>query len=229
MKRSIFYLPFLSMAILLSGCYKEPIASFDISASSIEVDESVTFTNTSQEMERCEWLFGDGDQSTQANPSHTYTDPGTYEVTLRVFSKKDMKVDIATNNITVIQPTILIVNVYDYDYEEPLDNALVSIYDVEEDFYNLETGLADATTDANGQAAFKYVPGGKIYVSVFREEYEESGYYYFYCNWFTALNGNTFNTMVQTNKINEVDIYARLAYIESGRVADARISAAPAP
>ncbi len=224
MKNLAVYTSILLLLVILSGCYKEPMASFTMSASSVEVDEPVSFENTSVEMDRCEWLFGDGAQSTQASPSHTYTDPGTYEVVLRVFSKNDMKADIASTNITVIQPTILIVNVYDYDYEEALDDALVSIFDSENDFFEQSNPLAEATTGLSGQVIFEDVPGGKIYISVFREEYEEEGYYYFYSNWFISLNGNTFNTQVTTNKINEVDIYARLGYIPSSRIAGDRLA-----
>lgn len=36
-----------------------------------------------------QWSFGDGGSSTQANPSHTYTTPGTYDVTLTVHSGPD--------------------------------------------------------------------------------------------------------------------------------------------
>jgi PKD repeat protein len=95
------------LALLLSGCYKDPTASFTMSSSTIKAGGSVTCTNTSAAMNRCEWLFGDGKQSQEINPVHIYTEPGTYQVTLRVFSKKDMKADIATAALTVIQPTTL--------------------------------------------------------------------------------------------------------------------------
>ena len=33
--------------------------------------------------------FGDGTTSTQENPTHTYTDQGVYDVTLKVFTNID--------------------------------------------------------------------------------------------------------------------------------------------
>ncbi len=42
----------------------------------------VTFTNTSLNATDYTWYFGDGDSSTTANTQHTYTNPGTYTVTL---------------------------------------------------------------------------------------------------------------------------------------------------
>ena len=41
-----------------------------------------TFTYTSNNADTYEWMFGDGNTSTDENPNHTYTDVGTYTVTL---------------------------------------------------------------------------------------------------------------------------------------------------
>ncbi|GJM33752.1 MAG: hypothetical protein DHS20C18_27530 [Saprospiraceae bacterium] len=40
------------------------------------------FTNNSVNADSYQWLFGDSQESTQESPSHTYTMPGVYEVTL---------------------------------------------------------------------------------------------------------------------------------------------------
>jgi uncharacterized repeat protein (TIGR01451 family)/CSLREA domain-containing protein len=46
---------------------------------------TVNFNNTSQgNILSSSWAFGDGGSSAQANPSHTFTQPGTYTVTLTV-------------------------------------------------------------------------------------------------------------------------------------------------
>ncbi len=49
-----------------------------------------------------QWSFGDGDTSTQANPSHVYTTPGTYTVTLEV---TDANGDQATDTSDVVVTT----------------------------------------------------------------------------------------------------------------------------
>lgn len=47
------------------------------------VDElTVTFNNTTQNATGYEWDFGDGNTSNDENPEHTYSQDGTYEVTL---------------------------------------------------------------------------------------------------------------------------------------------------
>ena len=43
---------------------------------------TVNFTNTSVGAVSYEWIFGDGNTSTQINPTHTYTSTGNYSVTL---------------------------------------------------------------------------------------------------------------------------------------------------
>jgi PKD repeat protein len=60
-----------------------PQAQFDISCQ----DLRCTFTDQSQDdgsIESWHWDFGDGDTSTQRNPSHTYESEGQYDVVLTV-------------------------------------------------------------------------------------------------------------------------------------------------
>ena len=95
-----FVFVILSM-IFLSGCEKEPIASFTVSKSSIELGESVTFTNTSADADHYEWEFGDNGTSKEENPSHTYTYTGTFEVSLMAYSEKEKRADVAFQTITV--------------------------------------------------------------------------------------------------------------------------------
>jgi PKD repeat protein len=220
MKKNGTSLIFIAMLLMLSGCYKDPQAQFTMSASSIEVGESVNFLNTSMDMDRCEWIFGDGGQSTETNPSHSYTDPGAYQVTLRVFSKQDMKADQRTDVVTVIQPTYLNITVYDYESNDPLSGATVVLYTTEDDFYSDTNSIVEGETSSSGLVSFKNVPAMKIYISVYKYAYEQNSYTYFYSNWFINLDGNTYNTMVEANQINGLDIYARLGYTSSsGRLA----------
>lgn len=57
-----------------------PVAGF----TSVVNQSTVTFTNTSQNGSTFLWNFGDNTTSTLENPVHTYTDPGTYTVSLAV-------------------------------------------------------------------------------------------------------------------------------------------------
>ncbi len=55
-----------------------PISSFE----TVQSLSTVLFTNTSEYATSYNWDFGDGTFSSQVNPSHTYTSPGAFEVTL---------------------------------------------------------------------------------------------------------------------------------------------------
>ncbi|MCS7074984.1 MAG: PKD domain-containing protein, partial [Bacteroidia bacterium] len=59
-----------------------PDANFTSQPSSGCGSVTVQFTNSSTNADSYIWYFGDGDSSTAVNPSHTYTSPGTYHVTL---------------------------------------------------------------------------------------------------------------------------------------------------
>ncbi|MEO0473604.1 MAG: PKD domain-containing protein, partial [Bacteroidota bacterium] len=59
-----------------------PVAAFSASPTFGCPDLTVNFTNSSVDANDYFWDFGDGSVSTAANPSHTYTAPGQYDVML---------------------------------------------------------------------------------------------------------------------------------------------------
>ena len=59
----------------------------------------VAFINTSTVSDEYLWNFGDGETSTQANPTHTYNQPGTYTVTLT--ATNDLGSSIKTDTVVV--------------------------------------------------------------------------------------------------------------------------------
>lgn len=50
-------------------------------------ENRVVFTNTSQHAITHYWTLGDGNTSTEQNPTHTYADPGEYDVVLTITDK----------------------------------------------------------------------------------------------------------------------------------------------
>ncbi len=62
------------------------VSDFTLSTDTLKVpDNTVTFTNLSTDGVNYLWNFGDGDISTEQGPlDHEFTDPGNYQVTLRV-------------------------------------------------------------------------------------------------------------------------------------------------
>ena len=73
-----------------------PQVSFINSISGLSVD----FSNTTQNGTTYTWDFGDGNTSTTADPSHTYTDGGTYTVTLT--ATNDCGTSTTTQDVTII-------------------------------------------------------------------------------------------------------------------------------
>jgi PKD repeat protein len=59
----------------------EPVADF-----TFEVDNANVIFNTDTDAFAYEWNFGDGDYSNLVNPSHTYTESGTYHVSMYAFN-----------------------------------------------------------------------------------------------------------------------------------------------
>jgi PKD repeat protein len=87
--RKIIFLLGALLLFTFSSCDKEtepapdPVASFQYEISDDNFLE-VSFTSFSQNAVSYSWNFGDGETSTEENPTHTYAEVGTYNVTLTV-------------------------------------------------------------------------------------------------------------------------------------------------
>ncbi|MEL7222047.1 MAG: PKD domain-containing protein [Bacteroidota bacterium] len=92
-----------------SGCQDEPdpmtqvapAADFTFVASATE-DFTIEFTSTSTDADTYAWDFGDGESSTEKDPSYTYKDAGTYTVVLTVTNEVDN--DSRSQQVTVQSP-----------------------------------------------------------------------------------------------------------------------------
>jgi len=62
---------------------------------------TVQFTNTSTASDNFVWYFGDGSTSTLANPSHSYSNNGTYTVKLKAFNCKGIDSLVRTSYIVI--------------------------------------------------------------------------------------------------------------------------------
>lgn len=64
-----------------------PVAQFEITPDTAYIPgNSVNFFNLSNNIDSLRWEFGDGTYSTEENPNHRYISPGSYNVTLQVWS-----------------------------------------------------------------------------------------------------------------------------------------------
>lgn len=86
MKRpDTFYGCFIIALFILSSCEKPPVANFICDKTSGIAPLTVKFTsNSTGEISLYQWDFGDGNESTESDPSHTYINPGTFNAALTV-------------------------------------------------------------------------------------------------------------------------------------------------
>jgi PKD repeat protein len=90
--------------IIVEGSIK-PTAEINIPEKEVNLGEVVHFYNTSTHSETLEWNFGDGNFSTETNPSHTYYTSGWYEVILRVYSQDQCEA-VTSENVWVKSETL---------------------------------------------------------------------------------------------------------------------------
>jgi len=82
---SLFSIIILQLVFLIS-CEKDkkkPIARFTVSKEIVEIGDTVMFTNQSENALSYFWSFGDGINSTDENPKHSYSEGGFYVVILK--------------------------------------------------------------------------------------------------------------------------------------------------
>ena len=85
-----------------------PVAQFDANISLVDLDnnQAVSFTNSSTNAVSYLWDFGDGNTSTEEEPSHIYTEPGVYYASLIVRSASGcddasvIRIDVVSNEST---------------------------------------------------------------------------------------------------------------------------------
>ena len=83
-----------------------PIVDFSFGPPQGCVPWRVSFTNLSQfaDPDTYVWQFGDGKTSTLINPTHTYTEPGTYTVTLAAANRTGQTATEIKQRIIVVHP-----------------------------------------------------------------------------------------------------------------------------
>jgi len=82
--------------------YDGPQAGFDVVPDSGEAPLTVQITNRAQNVRTGKYYFGDGDSTTSANPSHTYSSVGIYTITQIV--ENPCGEDTTSKTVTVTSP-----------------------------------------------------------------------------------------------------------------------------
>lgn len=98
MEKSGYYFV-LNLMVLTICCKDLPQASFTHEAERYEVGYLIEFTSTSSKATAYDWNFGDGNSSSEMNPSHIYDQAGTYTVQLQV--SNDDGSDASSEQLTI--------------------------------------------------------------------------------------------------------------------------------
>lgn len=99
--------PFLLISIIAISCKKENVvASFELSSTDIYIDEEFTITNTSKNSNYYQWSFDDDTYAISENPTHSYSEAGTYTISLTAIGDEDANNTSQEINVTAIDYSI---------------------------------------------------------------------------------------------------------------------------
>ena len=162
--------------VYTSGTNYPPVADFTYTTNCLTANFTDTSTDPNGASDIVIWLwdFGDGNTSTEQNPTHTYAAEGTYTVSLTVTDSGSLS-DTTSQNVTVTDcPTL---EIYVYDITQGINKmgrnyestAVVTIWDTnnapvaDATVYITWSGVASGSTSgvtaADGTVTFK---SGKI-------------------------------------------------------------------
>ncbi|WP_346854331.1 PKD domain-containing protein [uncultured Draconibacterium sp.] len=165
MKNKINLLLFVAaLAFAFSSCNDEDpadvVACFTFSPEeNIQVGDTVFFSNCSQEAQETVWTFGDDESSMETNPSHAYTAPGIYDVTLTAINGG--VIVTATQSVNVAADLSYIINYGSYSGDKTTISTFNKYVDedqVSNGYYAEVNGVAKTS---NTQYAYNY--NGNIY------------------------------------------------------------------
>lgn len=140
----------------------EPFFTMVFSQHCVGLD--VTFTNLSSNADAYYWDFGDGTYTSTANPTHLYTNPGNYQVSLTAIKNNCSKTYTLSNAFYVPNTTI------DFNYLQDKECFPISIIcnDLSTDVVSWlwDFGDGDTSTAQNPVHTYLQVPFGDIELTV---------------------------------------------------------------
>ncbi len=148
-----------------------PVAAYGpVAAAGCQVPYSVQFQDSSQGAIAWNWNFGDGDTAIVQQPSHAYSAPGTYSVTLVVTNSFGCT-DTTTGTVAIVPPTAGM-SLSPRDGCLPLNVSFTStsnaIEPISQYYWNFGAGQGGDTTSSPG-TAYTYNTVGIYTVSLIIE------------------------------------------------------------
>lgn len=159
-----------AVSMMIMSCETIPDAHFSVDKIEAYIGEEIYFTNQSYNSVYFEWDFGDGTWSDVINPVHTYNSTGVFEVMLTAESKSG-NIDRAYQTIEVFAPTMLEVEVLEWEYEYPVANANVRIYGSLYDWDEERNMITQGNTGSGGKVLFNNLQQRVYYLDVWEENH----------------------------------------------------------
>jgi hypothetical protein len=137
---------------------------------------TVRFTNASINARRYYWDFGDQSHSTDASPEHTYTNLGTYQVTLSSF--KDCEVDTLSQKLVLVHADELSARPLHILYPNPAGGQVIVDPSWLEKLGSMEyrvgdqqgkTILTGTVSPGEGRIVFPHPAAGSYLISLYRK------------------------------------------------------------
>lgn len=142
----------------------------------------ITFTNTSADFDDLLWDFGDGNTSTETNPTHTYATSGDFTVTLTVNKCGKSGVKTKTLNVTTLginELNVMEIKAFpnptsdnlSLTFDKNYNNLSVSFFDItgksilKRTAKNITSININLTNLSNGIYFMKVIADGKSYTS----------------------------------------------------------------
>ncbi|MBD0401982.1 PKD domain-containing protein [Flammeovirga sp. EKP202] len=145
-----------------------PVAAFSADKTTVEENETVTFTDASTDATSWSWDFGDQTTSDEQNPTHAYTTAGTYTVTLTVTNADGQDEEVKTDYITVTEEVVSVLPVADFTASKTeiiLGEAIV-FTDASTDATSWSWDFGDATTSTDQNPSHTYASEGTFTVTL---------------------------------------------------------------
>ncbi len=138
-----------------------PKAAFSENKTEVCVNEEIKFTNNSEEADSFCWDFGDGNTATDASPSHKYSQPGLYTVTLLAKNAGCTDLVTKTELVTVKGPFV------DFEVLTTCDNPyVVEFQNLSVDYDSLRWDFGDGQQSSIDSPVNEYATKGKYSVSL---------------------------------------------------------------
>jgi len=153
----------IALVPISGGGTNVPVANFEAEITEIFVNETVHFTDLSQDATAWLWTFEGGTPETSAdqNPIVLYTNPGKFDVRLKVFNNGACSNEKAIKNyITVKQIEVYPIAHFEADKIKILENETVNFSNLSENAttwqWYFEGGTPETSTEQNQSVKYEH-------------------------------------------------------------------------